>query len=232
MKPFAKLGQLLGLGKAEPEVVTTASSRAANVGRAKSRARMNPAEPGYENRDQRYRMIEAIKPPFPLPHVSRASLRRIANPLPAPTSCPYCEGQVVLDSNDVIYRKRYGDWPFVYHCAGDCDAYVGLHPNTDIPLGYLADRETREARKEAKAMFFEWLDLAGLRTQRNKAYPVLASAMGLPIDQCHFAMFDVAKCVEAQAYLGQFMAEYLNAKPGANTDGLLPWEEFSPPGAN
>lgn len=218
MKAFANLGKLLGI-KPKAKPVTTSKPAPLAAGK---HLHMTPAEPGFENRDQRYRMVNPLTPPFPLPHVSRASLRRIQNPLPVPTVCPYCEGEVALDSNDVIYRgKRYGDWPYVYHCAGDCDAYVGLHPNTDIPLGSLADRETREARKESKALFFEWLRIAGLERQRNKAYPLLADAMGIPIADCHFAMFDVAKCVEAQALLGHFIAERLQSQ----SKGNRPWNE-------
>lgn len=230
MKPFAMLGKLLGRKPSEPQVVATTKAYPRRAGKHKH---MNPAEPGFENRDQRYRMVDPIMPPFPLPHVSRASLRRIHNPLAVPHECPFCGGEVALDSNDVIYRgKRYGDWPYVYHCAGDCDAYVGLHPNTDIPLGYLADRDTRDARKQAKEVFFEWLTMTGMTKKRNEAYPVLANLMGLSVAECHFAMFDIDLCEQAIAHLSVLMGEHMSNPrnlPKDKPDGdPLPWEEYAP----
>ena len=175
---------------------------------------MHPEEPGYESRDQRYRSIAKIVPPFPLPHVSRASLRRVKDPLPIPTVCPFCNGRVVLDSNDAIYRgRRYGDWPYVYMCAQDCDAYVGLHPHTDLPLGYLADRATRDARKEAKELFFIWKDAMGYgRDQRTQAYQKLSQMTDIPVAECHFAMFDVHRCNLAISYMSEALAEKFSAE--------------------
>lgn len=208
MKPFAGLKKLLGLssdGGVSPAQVKQAMKKMPTKGLGK----LAPAEEGFESRDQRYRRLEKIVPPYPLPHVSRASLRRIANPLPAPTVCPYCGGPAVLDSNDAIYRgQRYGDWPYVYMCEGSCDAYVGLHPNTDIPLGTLADRETRDARKEAKQAFFNWQDVVGLRKDRNAAYAKLAERMQIEIAECHFAMFDVERCNLALAHIANMLAEH------------------------
>lgn len=226
MKAFAGLKKLLGMGASEE--VSTAQVRTA-LGKlpGKGLGKLGPAEEGYENRDQRYRRLEKITPPYPLPYVSRASLRRIANPLARPHQCPFCEGEVALDSNDVIYRgKRYGDWPYVYHCAGECDAYVGLHPNTDVPLGYIADRATRDARKEAKELFFAWQDLMGYgKKERSKSYQILAEAMGIEIAVCHFAMFDVDMCNLAIGHLANMMAEHLAKleKEGTPFDDDIPF---------
>lgn len=212
MKPFAGLKKLLGLGE-DAEVTPAMVKEAVAKMPTKGPGKLHPAEPGFETCDQRYRRVDKIVPPYPLPHVSRASLRRIKNPLAAPTKCPYCNGPVTLDSNDAIYRgRRYGDWPYVYMCEGSCDAYVGLHPNTDVPLGTIADRDTRDARKEAKQAFFDWQDLVGLRKDRNMAYFKLAERMEVSIAECHFAMFDFERCQLALAHLGNMMAEHLEAQ--------------------
>lgn len=210
MKAFAGLKKLLGLG-AEEEISPAQVKEAISKMPTKGLGRLHPAEPGFESRDQRYRRVEKIVPPYPLPHVSRVSLRRIKDPLPVPTHCPFCNGPVALDSNDAIYRgRRYGDWPYVYMCEGHCDAYVGLHPNTDIPLGTLADRATREARKEAKALFFSWMHVVGYKNKdRDVAYYKLATLMEIEVAVCHFAMFDIERCNLAMAHLGNLLAEQL-----------------------
>ena len=82
---------------------------------------------------------------------SHKAIARVKNPLPVPDSCPYCGDQVEIKENKVIFGRNTGEWPWIYQCADDnCDAYVGMHPFTHIPLGTLADQETRERRKAAK----------------------------------------------------------------------------------
>src|SRR5690606_31465936 len=86
-----------------------------------------------------------LVPPAPLPYISRQALHRVKDWMPPPSCCPYCGGPVRLVKNCEIYRGRaYGAWPYAYWCQ-PCDAFVGLHPETDLPLGTLADRELREA---------------------------------------------------------------------------------------
>ena len=155
--------------------------------------------------DARVLSTKPLKAPAPLPHVSRRALRRVKNPLPAPESCPYCAGRVELVSNAVIYRREYGSWPYLYLCAA-CDAYVGLHPDTDIPLGTLANLELREARKESKALFFEALEIHGIG--RTEAYRRLADAMGIPVGECHFGWFDLERCRMASEVLSQRADEH------------------------
>jgi hypothetical protein len=83
---------------------------------------------------------------------SRTATARVKDPLPAPTQCPKCASPVELVSNAVIYGREYGEWPWVFKCTA-CDCRVGLHPFTAIPLGYLADGATRDARKGVKVHF-------------------------------------------------------------------------------
>jgi hypothetical protein len=125
---------------------------------------------------------------------SRTATARVGNPLPAPTTCPHCGGPVKLVENDVIYGRHYGDWPFAYDCRA-CDAYVGLHPFTAIPLGTLATRAMRDARQQAKAAFNPlWLDKKASMS-RTEAYAWLAGALGIAdVEQCHIGWFDVAQC--------------------------------------
>lgn len=141
--------------------------------------------------DLRVNSTDKIVPPAPLPYVSRKALSRVTNPLPVPTSCPYCGGSIKLVSHMEVYGREYGNWPYVYRCA-PCDAHVGLHPDTDIPLGTLANGELRSERARNKA-HFERLWKGG-HMSRTGAYRWLADQMRLSKDDCHWGVFSVEQC--------------------------------------
>ena len=126
---------------------------------------------------------------------SRKATARVKNPLPAPTECRYCGGPVEIAHHSDVYGREYSDWPWMYRCA-PCDAYVGLHPFTNIPLGILADRDLREARKRCKPVF-ERLFRSG-RMTRSEAYAALADELRIPREECHFGWFDEARCEAAR----------------------------------
>ena len=132
----------------------------------------------------------------PLPYISRRALKRVRDPLDPPTSCDRCCGEHVrLVSNNEVYGRQFGDWPFLYLCDW-CGAYVGLHPNTDIPLGTMADKETREARKRGKSAFFRMVKENDL--SRDDGYKWLADELGIPSSECHWGWFDKFRCKEAE----------------------------------
>jgi hypothetical protein len=154
--------------------------------------------------DPRANAPERIAAPAPLPHISRRALKRVKNPIPAPTDCRYCGDDVRLVCNSEIYNGRsYGDWPFAYLCQG-CRAYVGLHPNTDIPLGTLADDKLRAGRNRSKAAFHDHMKKAGM--SRTVAYQWLAKQMKIDVGICHFGWFDHEECITAERIVQ-------NAKP-------------------
>lgn len=125
-------------------------------------------------------------------HPSIRATVRVKNPLPTPTECPHCAAPVSLVSNETIYGRAYGEWPWVYACSG-CGAYVGLHPFTAIPLGTLATAEIRDARKRAKAAFNPIWQQG--RMSRTDAYAWLAGALGIAdVKACHIGWFDVDQC--------------------------------------
>lgn len=144
--------------------------------------------------DPRAKSKGRLKPPAPLPYLSRRALQRVRNALPPPTSCPYCGGPALLVRNDVIYGKLYGTWPYAYHCA-PCDALVGLHPDTDIPLGTMANQALRSARVTNKRHFHDFMEKMGLT--RSSAYLWLARSMGIDREVCHFGWFDIEACKRA-----------------------------------
>ncbi|KAG1248752.1 hypothetical protein G6F63_014192 [Rhizopus arrhizus] len=138
--------------------------------------------------DPRSRSKTKLQAPAPLPHVSRRALARVRDRIEPPKACHCCDGPVKLTNNSEIYNGHsFGDWPFVYRCT-QCQAYVGLHPDTDLPLGIMADRATVAARKEAK-VDFQRLTAARFGYDRSAAYAWLAQALGIAKSICHFAMF-------------------------------------------
>lgn len=131
---------------------------------------------------------------MPVPYVSAAAVAKVRDRVPVPDVCPHCGGTVALVNNSVIYGgQAYGRWPWAYLCSG-CNAYVGTHPETDLPLGTLATKPIREARKRAKEQFNSFWQG---KMSRSKAYSRLAGAMGIPPEKCHFAWFDIAQCEAA-----------------------------------
>lgn len=142
----------------------------------------------------------------PLPYISRRALRRVKDWLPPPTICNVCgEEKVHLVSNAAVYGKTYGEWPFVYLCRS-CHAYVGVHKDTDLPLGTLADSETRDMRKAAKSLFLK-INEKHFKRIRDKSYAWLADKMGIDRSVCHFAMFDYDQAFQALEICNDFMVE-------------------------
>ena len=62
--------------------------------------------------------------------------------------CPYCNKEAEWVDNKKVYGKRYGKSYMCWWCK-PCDAYVGCHCNTKIPLGTMANVELREWRIKA-----------------------------------------------------------------------------------
>lgn len=124
------------------------------------------------------------------------AVRRVKDALPAPKSCTFCKGEVAIVHHNDIFGRACGDWPWVYACQS-CDARVGMHPQTNIPLGTLADHELREVRKRAKAPF-QLLHESGLMSRRE-AYQALADELSIPVNTCHFGWFNLKQCELAEA---------------------------------
>lgn len=132
--------------------------------------------------------MEAQRKPVTPWNPSRRATARVKNPLPAPTECRYCGGEIRIQDHMVVYGKTYGDWPYVYRCP-PCDARVGMHPFTNIPLGTLANEELRRARKDVKNRFQDIFKLGHMT--RSEAYAALADEMGIDRENCHFGWFEI-----------------------------------------
>jgi len=112
--------------------------------------------------------------------------------------CPYCDKPAVLVDSKAVYHQSYGN---IWLCQ-PCQAWVGVHQNDgkNRPLGTLANAETRHARQMAHARFDPiWKTRCGRRKSKNKTrnavYRWLAGHLGIPVDGCHIALFDLKTCV-------------------------------------
>lgn len=136
---------------------------------------------------------------------SRKATARVKNPLPAPTECRFCHSAVHVATHQEVYGRDYSDWPYMYLC-GDCGACVGMHPFTSIPLGTLADKATRDARKNCKKPFEAiW---RSERMSRTEAYAWLANALNIPVNECHFGWFDIVQCEAAKQACMRILEEH------------------------
>lgn len=135
----------------------------------------------------------------------RRRKKGVRDQLPPPTECRYCGSPVVFCENKEIYGRNYGRWPYAYRCT-KCDARVGVHPNTNVPLGTLADGRTRRARMVSKELFYELCELRGF--SRGQGYHMLASELGIPQRECHFGWFDGDRCDQAKQILEAQLAHH------------------------
>lgn len=148
-------------------------------------------------------------PPFPLPYVSRAAVQRVKDPIAIPTECPCCGGSVKLCNNAEIYGVSIGNWPFAYACQKCGEAYVGVHPDTAIPLGTMADKALRGLRAKAKQSFHDYLIKA--KMDRRAGYAWLSSVLGIPMSNTHFGFFNTVEAKRALDLCNNLQKEKPNA---------------------
>ena len=132
-----------------------------------------------------------------------------------PQRCPFCRSSVSLIDSAKIYGHSYG---FIYLCNAypKCDAKVGCHPKTIIPLGTLADKELRKWRSLAHRKF-DPLWQSGVFPSRQIAYKWLSKAMKLPLERTHVAMFDIRQCQRAISLIEVFVRSRRNVKTKVTT---------------
>lgn len=105
--------------------------------------------------------------------------------------CPYCKTPAMLTDSAEIYGGRsYG---MIWICR-PCDAYVGTHKNSKdhAPLGRLANKELREWKKKAHAVFDPLWKTGNM--VRKEAYRFLCEKMNMTEAQAHIGKFDVDEC--------------------------------------
>jgi hypothetical protein len=132
-----------------------------------------------------------------------------------PPVCPYCGAKSTLWPDSHVYRRGYDskvwccdNWPV-------CDSYVGVHPDTNIPLGRLANKELRNNRIAYKRVFnFLWQDaMKSKRYSKGKArtaaYRWLAEQLQIKQEDCHFGWWDNDMVIKA----GMICINWVNSQP-------------------
>lgn len=112
-------------------------------------------------------------------------------------TCPYCGKEAQWVENSVVYGRRYGKSYMCWYC--ECGAYVGCHNNTNVPLGTLANKETREWRMKAHEAI-DPLWRSGERS-RGDVYNAISGALGYRV---HVGESSIEQCraiIEAASHL-------------------------------
>lgn len=121
----------------------------------------------------------------------REAVKGVNDRVEIPCVCRYCGGLVEVAHHCAIYGRVAGSWPWVYAC-NDCDAYVGMHPLTNLPLGTLANKELRTLRVQAKNAFTRAWQAQGMT--RTGGYRWLAAQLGIAKSKCHIGWSDESQC--------------------------------------
>ena len=98
--------------------------------------------------------------------------------------CPYCGSSVIYRSADGIYKdNRKNSMLYVCSKYPECDAYVRTLPNTNVPMGTLANKHLRTLRQEAHK-YFNRIYEEGYMTKQD-AYRWLSFAISAPMSHTH-----------------------------------------------
>lgn len=126
--------------------------------------------------------------------------------------CPYCKKPSEFIDSQVVYKwTSYG---MIYYCAS-CEAYVGVHKDTDKALGRLANKELREWKSNAH-FWFDKIWKEGYMS-RSEAYLWLSQKSNLPAEYTHIGMFGVETCQKVV----QFSQDLLDVLKGRQVDVLI-----------
>lgn len=110
--------------------------------------------------------------------------------------CPYCNNKAKLVDGDIIYPHRSDLKKLKFYFCEPCNAFVGTHKVKSgayyKPLGTLANTETRNARRDAHAVF----DVLWRKKYmtRSEAYKWLGNKLGLTPEKCHIGESDIYTC--------------------------------------
>ena len=74
----------------------------------------------------------------------------------------------------------------------NCNAFTGVHNNSDKPLGTLANSILRTKRKEAHQVFDAFRKKK--KMTRTESYKWLSQQMGLPFKATHIGYFEIEDC--------------------------------------
>ena len=117
--------------------------------------------------------------------------------------CPYCRAKATLHPASYVFGKSAKPGSLLYVCDRypACDAYVGAHQKTKLPMGTLADGDLRYKRIQTHRAF-DWLWTSGLMT-KSQAYKWMQAKLGISGSQAHIAKFSYYMCDQLIAACNQ-----------------------------
>ena len=112
--------------------------------------------------------------------------------------CDYCGEKAGLINSSKIYGTDYG---MIWICK-PCDAYAGVNKSRRDykPLGRLANKELRSAKKIAYDSFIRLCDIKMVKDGCSKkeakqaGYKWLASVLDIESNNCQFPKFNIDIC--------------------------------------
>jgi zinc-finger-containing domain len=133
-------------------------------------------------------------------------------PKHTPIKCPYCGQPAERVTGAALYPHRPDVAQRIYwRCPGECRAWVGSHPGTDVPLGCLANAELRKWKRKAHDAFDPLWRTNGGKNKRAKArsrgYAALAKVLGIAPQDCHIGAFDLETCKRVLSVLPEVEKE-------------------------
>lgn len=109
--------------------------------------------------------------------------------------CPYCHKEPKLVKGVKMYPMRPDLAQKYFYLCEPCEAWVGCHPTSTVPLGRLANADLRRAKMLIHESFDRiWREEYKTRSQ---AYSWLAGELDIPVQDCHIGLFDIATCFRA-----------------------------------
>ncbi|ACL61090.1 zinc-finger-containing protein [Methylobacterium nodulans] len=128
-----------------------------------------------------------------------------------------CGAPARLTTGAEIYPHRVNLTRTPFWRCDTCQGHVGCHGGTHQHLGTPATAEVRAARKAVHQVLDPlWMDAWCIRAYvgcprrarrriqvlaRQRLYAYLAHHLGLPREECHVGLFDLARCPDALAVL-------------------------------
>ena len=112
-----------------------------------------------------------------------------------PEICRYCGSRIrLVPAKQVLgaSAKRLDmENEYLYQCQ-NCNARVGCHKGTVIPLGNVANETLRLKRIETHRVFDQFWKSRHM--SRNNAYKWLSQQLRIPMSETHIAGFEMDQC--------------------------------------
>jgi len=113
--------------------------------------------------------------------------------------CPDCGEPMEL------VRKWAGRMTYLCPKYPDCKGLMSCHQDAPnyTPMGTPADADTRKLRHQVHCAFDPWWPTIGgpPAGRRQRAYGLMAQALGIVVEECHVGMFDADQCRAALKWL-------------------------------